>query len=156
MNEDYSDNDSMNTNSNDPISISPELQVRLMNLVLGEASDFERDQLQLLMEQRAEVAAYYQHLEHLHGLLSEVGAGDPLIDGSAATEDGAWQLSADRRAKVLAVIDNPSSTNPSSSQADKVTLASKTMPKALAHLHGLFFCDCVDCLCGGCLDVARS
>lgn len=39
--------------------IDSELQVRLMNLVMGEASDFERDQLQLLMEQRPELVAYY-------------------------------------------------------------------------------------------------
>jgi Mg-chelatase subunit ChlD len=116
-------------NSNDPISIDIELQVRLMNLVLGEASDFERDQLQLLMEQRVEVAAYYQHFEHLHGLLREVGAGDPVLGGDASTEDNAWKLSADRRAKVLAVIDSQNPADPTPSQPDKVTLAKKTVSK---------------------------
>ena len=106
-------------------SIDTELQVRLMNLVMGEASDFERDQLQLLMEQRAEVAAYYQHLEHLHGLLCEVGAGDPTINVDPASPAEDWQLPADRRAQVLAVLDSQKSP----SQPDKVVLANKSKPK---------------------------
>lgn len=106
-------------------SIDTELQVRLMNLVMGEASDFERDQLQLLMEQRAEVAAYYQHLEHLHGLLCEVGAGDPTINNDPASPAEDWQLPADRRAQVLAVLDSQKSSN----QPDKVALANESKPK---------------------------
>ncbi|MDX1925545.1 MAG: von Willebrand factor type A domain-containing protein [Pirellulaceae bacterium] len=105
-------------------SIDTELQVRLMNLVMGEASDFERDQLQLLMEQRAEVAAYYQHLERLHGLLCEVGAGDPTINMDPACPSEDWQLPADRRAQVLAVLDSQSSSQP-----DKVALANESKPK---------------------------
>ena len=101
-------------------SIDTELQVRLMNLVMGESSDFERDQLQLMMEQRPELVAYYQHLEHLHGLLSEVGAGEPAIDIDidSATVDVVWQLPADRRERVLAALENKSPKPPG-----KVTLA---------------------------------
>ncbi len=102
-------------------SIDTELQVRLMNLVMGEASDFERDQLQLMMEQRPELVAYHQHLEHLHGLLSEVGAGEPGVDADSSTVDEVWQLPADRRDRVLAVLENRS-PQPS----DKVTLAKKS------------------------------
>ncbi len=76
-------------------SIDLELQVRLMNLVMGEASDFERDQLQALMEQRPELAAYCEHVEHLHGLLNEAAIGDldqfskgeKLTEGDEATAD---------------------------------------------------------------------
>ena len=100
MNEEFSDSNSIDANS-----INTELQVRLMNLVMGEASDFELDQLQLLMEQRSEVAAFYQHLEHLHGLLCEVGAGELAKDTEPAKSEDAWQLSADRREKLLAVLD---------------------------------------------------
>ena len=92
-----------------------------MNLVMGEASDFERDQLQLMMEQRPELVAYHQHLEHLHGLLSEVGAGEPGVDADSSTVDEVWQLPADRRDRVLAVLENRS-PQPS----DKVTLAKKS------------------------------
>ena len=100
MNEEFNDSNSIDANS-----INTELQVRLMNLVMGEASDFELDQLQLLMEQRSEVAAFYQHLEHLHGLLCEVGAGELAMDTEPAKSEDAWQLSADRREKLLAVLD---------------------------------------------------
>ncbi len=102
-------------------SIDLELQVRLMNLVMGEASDFERDQLQALMEQRPELAAYCEHVEHLHGLLNEAAIGDldqfskgeKLTEGDEASaecsedEDSqpTWQLSADRRSQLLAVLD---------------------------------------------------
>lgn len=102
-------------------SIDTELQVRLMNLVMGEASDFERDQLQLLMEQRSELAAYYRHLEQLHGLLCEVAAGEPSLEVDASAADGAWQLSTERRERVLAVLDNQSPNPP-----DKVALANKS------------------------------
>lgn len=83
--------------------IESELQVRLMNLVMGEASDFERDQLQTLMEQRAELAAYYQHLEHLHGLLRDVG--EISLDVEESSTDDAWQLPAGKREQLLAVLD---------------------------------------------------
>ena len=116
MSEAY-DNHSIDNNS-----IEIQLQVRLMNLVMGEASDFERDQLQLLMEQRPELAAYCKHIEHLHGLLSEVGAGEPTIDVDAETAETEWRLPADRRERVLSVLENRSSSPP-----EKVTLAKKGM-----------------------------
>lgn len=96
MNEEFSNNN----------FIDAELQVRLMNLVMGESSDFESDQLHLMMEQRAEVAAHYEHLKHLHGLLSDVGAGDPSMDIDPANSEDLWQLSLDRRKQLLAVLDN--------------------------------------------------
>ncbi len=97
---------------NDNSMIDTELQVRLMNLVMGEASDFERDQLQLLMEQRAELASYYQHLQHMHGLLVDVGQGDVVSDANAAQTDDAWKLSVDKREKLLAVLDGKVTAEP--------------------------------------------
>ena len=82
----------MNEQFSNGNAIDTELQVRLMNLLIGEASDFECDQLQLMMEQRAEVAAYYQYLGQLHGLLCEVGAGEPSMDVDASVSEDAWQL----------------------------------------------------------------
>jgi Mg-chelatase subunit ChlD len=94
----------MNSNFENDSSIDRDLQVRLMNLVMGEASDFERDQLQSMMEQRADVAAYYEHVVHLHGLLCEVGTGELPSDVDANGADVVWQLSPDRRKKVLSVL----------------------------------------------------
>lgn len=104
-------------------TIELELQVRLMNLVLGEASDFERDQLQEMMEQRSELAVYYQQLQHVHGLLCEVGAGDPSVEFDSSTAEDAWQLPADRRERVLSVLDQQSPNAPG-----RVTLATQGEP----------------------------
>jgi secreted protein with Ig-like and vWFA domain len=126
MNEDFDSNDIGNNSSNN--RMDTELQVRLMNLVMGEASDFERDQLQTLMEERADVAAYYQHLEHLHGLLCEVGTGELSLDAAASEKHSTWRLSTDRRDKLLAILDgevqNPSPTVELASSSD-------TKPKPL-------------------------
>ena len=126
MNEDFDSNFIGNNSNNN--RMDTELQVRLMNLVMGEASDFERDQLQTLMEERTDVAAYYQHLEHLHGLLCEVGTGELSLDTAASDKDSTWRLSTDRRDKLLAILDGEVQ-NPSA----KVELAnsSSTKPKPL-------------------------
>jgi Mg-chelatase subunit ChlD len=79
-------------------ALDPELEVRLTALALGEASDFERDQLEQLIRERAEVAAAYERLHKLHGCLTEVGAGE--LVGT----DGDWKLSTARRNKLLAAF----------------------------------------------------
>ncbi|MCU0707029.1 MAG: von Willebrand factor type A domain-containing protein [Pirellula sp.] len=88
-------------------SIDPELQVRLLNLALGEASDFERDQLQMLMEQQPELLSHYRQLLHLHGLLRDVGLGDPIVSSQGELQDASWRLSEERRAKLLATLQSP-------------------------------------------------
>jgi Mg-chelatase subunit ChlD len=121
MMDDFDDHNSM-----DRDSIDRELEVRLMNWVMGEASDFERDQLQLLMEQRVEVADYFQHLEHLHNRLCEVGRGELLTGNDAHESDDAWQLSSDRRERVLAILDG---TAPD--PVTKLALASETAQQTM-------------------------
>lgn len=79
-------------------SIAPELEVRIVALVLGEASDFERDQLDRLIEARPELATLKNQFQSVHGLLRDVGTGDSL------TDDDDWRLSAEKRNAVLAVI----------------------------------------------------
>ncbi|MFO1066216.1 MAG: von Willebrand factor type A domain-containing protein [Pirellulales bacterium] len=103
-------------------SIDPELQVRLLNLVLGETSDFERDQLQALMEQRADLAAYHQHLQHMHGLLCDLGRGEWSAGASEVVADDdmeheSWRLSGPAREKLLAVLETqPGVAQPSSAK----------------------------------------
>ncbi len=94
----------MSDSLHNPI-IEPELQVRLMNLAMGEASDFESDQLQSLMEQRPELAAYLLHLQHLHGLLCEVGTIPSSSEATPESSDENWKLSAERRDKLLKFLD---------------------------------------------------
>jgi len=79
--------------------IEPELEARITALVLGEASDFEREELERLIGEQAELAMFRKRMETVHGLLREVATGE-----TAADDDG-WKLSDERRAAVLAVID---------------------------------------------------
>lgn len=76
--------------------IEPELEARLTALVLGEASDFERDELERLIAERPELALYRKRLEAMHRMLREVAKGE------SAEEQGEWKLGAERRAAVLA------------------------------------------------------
>ena len=101
-------------------SIEHELQVRLLNLVVDEASDYDRDQLMHLMEQRPELKLYVEHLQHMHGLLSTVGAGDWDKEPTPETSESEWKLPEDRRTKLLAILDGKSETE---SPAKTITLA---------------------------------
>ncbi len=102
--------------------LEPELELRLTALVMGEASDLERDQLEMLLQERADAAAWYRQLRQLHAGLMElaaieadavaedVGFEDAGFEDAAqeAASNGGWKLSADRRHKVLAVLDGQS------------------------------------------------
>jgi hypothetical protein len=87
----------MNEESKHP-SIDPELEARIVALVLGEASDFEREELNRLIELRPELAAFKVRMQSVHGLLQDVGVGE--FDAPAEE----WKLPADKRNAVLAVI----------------------------------------------------
>lgn len=83
--------------------IEPELEARLTALVLGEASDFEREELEREISARPELGAYRNRLEAMHSLLSEVGKGE------ATENDEEWKLSGERRATLLESIGGPDS-----------------------------------------------
>lgn len=74
--------------------INPELEARLVAAVLGEASVFEQAELERLAAEKPELAIFKRRIEAVHGLLGEAfhPAEEPL------------QLSAERRAKVIAAI----------------------------------------------------
>ena len=80
------------------IPIEPELEARIVALVLGEASDFETDELNRLMSERPELAAFKLQMEQIHGRLKEVGRGE------ADSPEADWKLSTERRSVVMAVI----------------------------------------------------
>ena len=103
-------------------TIEPELEARIVALVLGEASDFETEELHRLIALRPELAAFQKEMQQVHGLMGAVAsisrrALAPVVDTNntlATTEasafrlmetpDANWKLSADRRQSVLAVI----------------------------------------------------
>ena len=47
-----------------PSGLSPELEARIVALLLGEASDFERDELERLIEQRQDVRDFRNQMQH--------------------------------------------------------------------------------------------
>jgi Mg-chelatase subunit ChlD len=79
-------------------TIESELEARIVALVLGEASDFETEELHRLIALRPELAAFHQEMQQVHGLMQIIGAGE------LETPDSNWKLSAERRESVLVVI----------------------------------------------------
>lgn len=133
----------MNEESQHP-SIEQELEARIVALVLGEASDFETDELNRLIALRPELAAFKSQMQIVHGLLQDVGAGE--LEAPA----GDWKLPADKRNAVLAVIrgetvDQPVSeskqrvgdVNPLTDQVDTAEIRGLTSPARLIADDGL-------------------
>ena len=79
--------------------IEPELEARIVALVLGEASDFEQEELTHLIESKSELLVFRNRMESLHGLLREVATGE------SSGKNYGWKLSDERRQAVLSVID---------------------------------------------------
>ena len=88
----------MTEESHNPLT-DPELEARIVALVLGEASSAERDELNRLIEQRPELAAFKDQILHVHGLMQDVGTRE------LAAEEDDWKLSAEKRQTVLTAID---------------------------------------------------
>ena len=78
-------------------TIDPELEARIVAMVLGEASDFEAEALRQMISEREELAAFESEMLAVDGLL-RVATESESIDG------GDWKLPADRRASVLEAI----------------------------------------------------
>ncbi len=78
--------------------IDPELEARIVALVMGEASDFERDELDRITSERPEVASFKAEMQRVDALMRDVGAGD------AIAENDDWKLSSQRRSALLAVL----------------------------------------------------
>jgi Mg-chelatase subunit ChlD len=102
----------MNEETHYPL-IEPELEARIVALVLGEASDFETEELHRLIEQRPELAAFHLEMQRVHGFLQHVGSGE------SETPDENWKLPTDQRNAVLALIHGEATTIASTVPADQ-------------------------------------
>lgn len=71
--------------------IEPELEARITALVLGEASEFEADELEKLLKEKPELAIFRRRMQAMHELLGEAVKPEP---------DENWQLSSERRASL--------------------------------------------------------
>ncbi len=76
--------------------IEPELEARIVALVLGEASAFEAEELERLISERPELKAYRRGLEKIDGIVSEA---------HREQDESEWKLSDVRRGRILAKID---------------------------------------------------
>lgn len=83
-------------------SIDPELEARIVDMVLGEASEVERERLQEMIDQDSALQAFKQQMVSIHGLLSEAGNGELSADGEQAD----WKLSSEKRTALLALFAN--------------------------------------------------
>ncbi len=112
--------------------IDPELETRIVALVLGESSDDQRDQLNRLIEERPELAALKEQLQGVHELMREVGTGESV----AAADD--WKLSAEKRDAVLAVMggeaNGDAATLSFSERAAERRFARKVSPGSLTRI----------------------
>ena len=97
-----------------PEGLSAELEVRIVAFLLGEASDFEREEIERLIEERSDVREFKNQMQEMHGLLGHAAGGVPLVaEGDDAIVSGNtdvcgddWKLSQDKRADVLALFDD--------------------------------------------------
>ncbi|MFP6865179.1 MAG: hypothetical protein VCA35_04500 [Roseibacillus sp.] len=76
--------------------IEPEIEARVVALILGEASDFEAEELERMMEERPEIRVFKRRVESVHGLL-----GNTL----APSDDAEWRLAPETRANLFEAIE---------------------------------------------------
>jgi Ca-activated chloride channel homolog len=81
-------------------NITPELEARIVALVLGEVSDPARELLNEMIQQQPALAAVKAEFEAVHAVMCDVGAGD---DDLTVGDD--WQLPAEKRSALLSVIE---------------------------------------------------
>jgi Mg-chelatase subunit ChlD len=79
-------------------SLEARLEARIVAMLLGEASDFETDELQRLIQERPELAAFKREMEQVSELLQSVGHSE------LETPESDWKLPNERRQTVLDVL----------------------------------------------------
>lgn len=72
--------------------IEPELEARIVALVLGESSVFEAGSLEVLIDERPELRTFKERIEAVHGVVSEAHRGADADD---------WKLSGEKREAIL-------------------------------------------------------
>ena len=72
--------------------IEPELEARLVALILGEASDFEAEELERMMQERPELRIFKRRLEVVHSLMGEA---------VRPPDEEKWRMAPERRAALM-------------------------------------------------------
>lgn len=84
--------------------IDPALEARAVAHILGESSDFEKAEMEKLIAEQPELAAFVRRIQAVHGLLGEAAAHP--------ARDSKWKLSPARRAKLEPLLQGESSKRP--------------------------------------------
>ncbi|MCB1098237.1 MAG: von Willebrand factor type A domain-containing protein [Verrucomicrobiae bacterium] len=96
--------------------IDPDLEARIVASVVGEASDFERAELDRMLEANPELAVFKRRIEAVHGLVGESYARKPVSD------DDQWRLAPERRGRLLATLGLKSADSGDEEAAAEVTV----------------------------------
>jgi Mg-chelatase subunit ChlD len=112
---------------NSNIPISSELEARIVALVLGEASDFEAEELNRLITAIPELAEFRLQMVQIHESLKEVSQGD------LETPESGWKLPTDRRRAVMATIRGETTTLAAGSQRGEADSAISSLNAARRH-----------------------
>ncbi|MFT5464990.1 MAG: Mg-chelatase subunit ChlD [Verrucomicrobiales bacterium] len=102
--------------------IDPDLEARIVALVLGEASDFESEQLDRIIGERRELQIFRKFIESAHEQMAEIGAKP----GNEAENE--WRLGANRRATILNAIGQPAEENAAQIMAVRPAAAERKVP----------------------------
>ncbi|WP_411845481.1 von Willebrand factor type A domain-containing protein [Roseibacillus persicicus] len=73
-------------------------EARIVAVVLGEASDFEREEVDRLCEENPELQVFRRRMEAVHGLIGEARSAKPGSDTDQ------WKLSGERRNLILSKL----------------------------------------------------
>ena len=95
--------DQENHSSDSPLEpwVDPTLEARIVALILGEASDFEKAELLGAIEDQPELKAFYKRIHDTHSALQR--AESP----SHSTHETAWKLPAEKREALLEQFRSP-------------------------------------------------
>ena len=98
-----------NGDSNEPLEtwIDPNLEVRILSMILGEASEFEQAELQKEILENSEIKAFYQRMLEIHELLENVNISS---DGVTSND---WKLNSERRSQLLDIFKDVENTESS-------------------------------------------
>ena len=120
----------------------PELEARVVALVLGEASDFEREEIERLIREKPELGVFQRRIAAVHGLLGQ---------GYTSKPEERWRMVPERRARVLGALGLKSKPGKATAilrqgggsgrrfPATRVILAAAACLLGLACLAGLLF-----------------
>ncbi len=107
-------------------SLEARLEARIVAMLLGEASDFETDELQRLIQERPELAAFKREMEQVSELLQSVGHDD------RESPESDWKLPNERRQAVLDVLHGRVTTSENSRLANGLaTVRPSELPRSL-------------------------